>query len=90
MTAATRSRDVHDRAYQAFALLRTAFPVAPVVSGVDRFFDLVTDWRRYLSPSVDELVPSTGHQPMLALALLAPVFRPAAVTPGTDGEGPTS
>ena len=84
-TVPSRSHSLRDPAFQAFVLLRTAFTVAPIVFGVDKFFSLLIDWQRYLSPTVDHLVPGTGHQLMLrdfglllaalALVRLAPAFR---------------
>jgi len=69
-TAPTRSRSLRDPAFQAFVLLRTAFTVAPIVFGVDKFFNLLIDWQRYLSPTVDHLVPGTGHQLMLMVGVV--------------------
>jgi hypothetical protein len=56
--------------YQAFLLLRTAFTVAPVVFGLDKFFDVLTDWQIYLAPTLDDLVPGTAHQAMLAVGVV--------------------
>ena len=49
-----------DPAYQAFLLLRTAFTVAPIVFGLDKFTNLLTDWPAYLAPWIDGIVP--GHR----------------------------
>lgn len=59
-----------DPAFQAFTLLRTAFTVAPVVFGVDKFFNQLTEWPRYLSPVVQRLVPGTAPQLMLAAGVV--------------------
>jgi hypothetical protein len=40
-----RSYSLHDPAYQAFVLLRTAFTVAPIAFGVDKASNLLTDWQ---------------------------------------------
>ena len=56
--------------YQAFLLLRTAFTVAPIVVGLDKFFGVLTDWDRYLAPIVDDLTPGTAHQLMLAVGVV--------------------
>ena len=56
--------------YQAFLLLRSAFVVAPILFGLDKFTDLLTDWQQYLAPTVDDLVPGTGHQLMLAVGVV--------------------
>jgi hypothetical protein len=64
------ARSLHDPVYQAFMLLRMAFTVAPIVFGVDKATNLLTDWQQYLSPAVDRLVPGTGHQLMLVVGLV--------------------
>ena len=58
------------RAHQAFVLLRTVFTVAPIAFGVDKFFGLLTDWDAYLAPWIDDLVPGTAHQAMLAVGVV--------------------
>ena len=47
-----------------FLLLRAAFTVAPIVFGLDKFFNLLTDWPGYLAPWIDALVPGTAQQGM--------------------------
>ena len=59
----TRSPGTH----QAFLLLRTVFTVAPILFGLDKFVGLLTDWEQYLAPQIDNLVPGTAHQAMLAV-----------------------
>ncbi len=69
-TVPTRTHSLRDPAYLAFALLRTAFTVAPIVFGLDKFFNLLTDWQGYLAPLVDRLVPGTAHQVMLVVGVV--------------------
>jgi uncharacterized membrane protein YphA (DoxX/SURF4 family) len=54
--------DWHDARYQAFALLRLAFTVAPIAFGLDKFFDLLVHWPGYLAPWIEDLTPGTGQQ----------------------------
>ena len=54
---------------QAFLLLRTAFTVAPILFGLDKFTNLMTDWPGYLAPWVDDLVPGTAQQAMYAVGV---------------------
>ena len=68
--APPRAQSLHDPVFQAFMLLRIAFTVAPIVFGVDKATNLLTDWQQYLSPTVDHLVPGTGHQLMLVVGLV--------------------
>src|SRR3954454_3513589 len=59
-----------DPARQAFLLLRTAFTVAPIVFGLDKFTDLLTDWPQYLAPWIDRIVPRTAQQAMYAVGVV--------------------
>lgn len=69
-------------ARQAFVLLRTVFTVAPVLFGLDKFFNVLTDWTVYLAPVVTSVVPVSGQNIMYAvgvieiLAGLLVAFRP--------------
>jgi uncharacterized membrane protein YphA (DoxX/SURF4 family) len=44
---------------QAYWLLRVLFGVVPIVAGLDKFTNLLTDWRQYLSPLVSQILPAT-------------------------------
>ena len=54
--------DRQDPRYQAFALLRIAFTVAPIAFGLDKFFNVMVDWPTYLAPWINDIVPGTGQQ----------------------------
>jgi len=60
----------HDPAYQAFWLLRVAFTAAPIVFGLDKFFNLLTDWPRYLAPWIDSFVPGSAQQAMYVVGVV--------------------
>jgi hypothetical protein len=47
-TASRSSLRLNDPAYQAFWLLRLGFFVLPVVFGIDKFFNWLTFWPKYL------------------------------------------
>jgi hypothetical protein len=64
------SRRLADPAFQAFTLLRTAFTVAPILFGLDKFADWLVDWEIYLAPEIDDLVPGSAHQAMLAVGAI--------------------
>lgn len=74
--SATTSAPSHDTsaaappgARQAFLVLRTAFTVAPILFGLDKFTNLMTDWTAYLAPWIDDLVPGTAQQAMYAVGV---------------------
>ena len=57
-------------AHEAFLLLRTVFTIAPIAFGLDKFFDVLTDWDKYLAPWIDDLVPGSAHQAMLLVGVV--------------------
>lgn len=67
---------------QAFLLLRTVFTVAPIIFGLDKFTNLLTDWTMYLAPVVTSTVPFPAQSVMYAVGVveivagLAVAFRP--------------
>jgi hypothetical protein len=67
---ATTSPQLSNPAYQAFALLRTGFTVAPILFGLDKFFDWMVDWRTYLAPEINDLIPGNAHQAMLMVGVV--------------------
>jgi hypothetical protein len=70
-TSTAGPRHTTDRgAEQAFLLLRTAFTVAPIAFGLDKFLGWLTNWDAYLAPWINHLVPGTAHQAMLAVGVV--------------------
>lgn len=57
-------------AERAFMLLRTVFTIAPIAFGVDKFTELLTSWEKYLAPWINDLVPGSAHQAMLAVGVI--------------------
>ena len=47
--------------YHAFLMLRLTFALAPVLFGVDKFFNVMTDWPRYLAGWVNTLMPGSAQ-----------------------------
>jgi len=59
-----------DPAYQAYLILRTGFVAAPILFGLDKFANLLTDWTAYLAPAVDRLIPGTATTAMVAVGVI--------------------
>lgn len=67
----TDARYVADRgAYRAVVLLRTLFTLAPIVFGLDKFTNVLTQWDGYLAPWIDNIVPGTAAQAMYAVGIV--------------------
>jgi uncharacterized membrane protein YphA (DoxX/SURF4 family) len=54
--------DWRDPRYQAFALLRVAFTVAPIAFGADKFLNWMVDWPKYLAPWINNIAPGSGQE----------------------------
>jgi len=59
-----------DAGYQAFLMLRIAFSVAPILFGLDKFFNVLTDWPQYLAGWVDDLMPGSAQDFMYAVGAI--------------------
>jgi len=50
-----------DARFQAYALLRTGFAAAPILFGLDKFFEVLVDWPIYLAPWVNDIAPGSAQ-----------------------------
>lgn len=57
-------------AYQAYQVLHVAFVVAPVIAGLDKFADLLTNWDKYLAPAVGDILPFRAHAFMMLVGIV--------------------
>ena len=62
--------DWSDPRYQAFAMTRVAFTVAPIAFGLDKFFNEMALWPTYLAPWIDDIVPGTGQELMYVVGAI--------------------
>ena len=69
-TKTPASADVSGSAYQAYQVLRVGFVVAPIVAGLDKFFNLLVNWEQYLPPFVNKMVGGHGHELMLVAGVI--------------------
>ena len=50
-----------DPRFQAFALLRLGFAVAPIAFGIDKFANVLVEWPIYLAPWINDIAPGSGQ-----------------------------
>ena len=62
--------DVSGPAYEAYQILHVGFVVAPLVAGLDKFFNLLVNWEQYLPPFVNKMVGGHGHELMLIAGVI--------------------
>lgn len=56
--------------YEAYQILHVGFTVAPIVAGLDKFFNLLVNWEQYLPPFVSNLLGGYGHEMMLVVGVI--------------------
>ena len=56
--------------YHIRTTLRLTYGVLPIVAGLDKFTNLLTDWEKYLSPAVAEMLPFTHYTFMLIVGVI--------------------
>jgi hypothetical protein len=52
---------VRDAAYQAFLLLRIGFTAAPILFGIDKFFNWTVHWPDYLAGWINNIAPGSAQ-----------------------------
>jgi uncharacterized membrane protein YphA (DoxX/SURF4 family) len=50
--------------------LRLVYGLVPLVAGLDKYLNLLTDWDKYLPSAVVELLPISAHQLMLVVGII--------------------
>lgn len=78
----TRAEVGKDPAHSAYVLLRLGFIALPLLMGLDKFTNLLTDWPHYLAPWLTDLLPFSAQTAMYLIgiveivAAIAMVIRP--------------
>ena len=67
---ALHAGDLRDPVYQAYKLLHIGFTIAPIAAGLDKFFDVLTNWDAYLAPVANRVLAGHGHAFMLAVGVI--------------------
>jgi DoxX-like protein len=61
---------LRDPAVLGYLILRITFVVVPILSGLDKFFNLLVDWPKYLAPWVNDLMPGTAQEFMYVVGAI--------------------
>lgn len=70
MTASSERGRLGDAAYQAYLLLRVGFTAAPILFGLDKFFNWTVDWPDYLASWVNDIAPGSGQDFMYVVGVV--------------------
>lgn len=65
----THSR-ISRREYCAWWLLKYAYGIVPLITGVDKFFNQLVGWEKYINPAVVNAVHITSVQAIYAIGII--------------------
>ena len=68
--ARTAAFSLREPAYQAYLVLRTAFVVAPILFGIDKFFNWMTYWPKYLWVGIPNVISVSLQNFMYAVGVV--------------------
>jgi uncharacterized membrane protein YphA (DoxX/SURF4 family) len=51
-------------------LLRLTFGLIPIVAGLDKFTNFLTNWEQYLNPTVKSMIPFSPHVFMMIVGVI--------------------
>ncbi len=63
--------EVRTSSHNAFRILRLGFTVAPILFGLDKFFNLMTDWPQFLPEFVTDVVSGTAVMAIVGVVEIA-------------------
>ena len=64
----------------AWWALRIGLGVGPFLAGLDKFFNLLTNWQMYLSPTAERLLPMSGQTFMHVVGIIEMIVGLAILT----------
>ena len=62
--------NVHQPIRPVFNLLKLTFGIVPIVAGLDKFTNLLTDWEKYLNPNIANILPFSPRIFMLMVGVI--------------------
>jgi uncharacterized membrane protein YphA (DoxX/SURF4 family) len=69
-TDSSTARSLSDPAYGAYRTLHIGFVVLPLLMGLDKFTNTLTNWPGYLAPWIVELSPFSAQTAMYAVGVI--------------------
>ncbi len=63
-------KDFNDRLNAGWWALRIGLGVGPIITGIDKYFNKLTDWGMYLSPIATRIVPVSATTFMRAVGVV--------------------
>ncbi len=62
--------NLHDQVISNYKLLKLTFGIVPIVAGLDKFTNLLTNWEQYINPNIGGMLPFSGHTFMMIVGVV--------------------
>lgn len=53
-----------------YYILKLTYGIVPIVAGLDKFTNILTDWEKYLHPGIASILPFSPHTFMLVIGVI--------------------
>lgn len=63
----SKSSTLDDPTFQAYQILHIGFTIAPILFGLDKFFNIMADWTVYLAPLFADIIPANTFMPIVGI-----------------------
>ena len=60
----------HSQIDQTWLALRLTYGLVAFLAGLDKFFNLLTNWQTYLNPAIANMLPVSGHTLMRSVGIV--------------------
>jgi uncharacterized membrane protein YphA (DoxX/SURF4 family) len=58
------------RVKSVYHIMRLTFGLVPIIAGLDKFTNLLTNWEKYLNPTIVEILPFAPHTFMMMVGVI--------------------
>jgi hypothetical protein len=58
------------RVERVYKLMKFTYGLVPIVAGLDKFTNLLTDWEKYLNPGIAHMLPFSPHTFMMIVGVI--------------------
>ena len=62
--------NANQKLHSLYTTLRLTYGLVPIVAGLDKFTNLLTDWQQYLSPAMADLLPFSAATFMMIVGVI--------------------
>ena len=55
---------------KAYGVMKLTYGIVPIVAGLDKFTNILTQWENYLNPAIAQMIPFSPHTFMMIVGVV--------------------